>query len=451
MSAALAAAEAGAEVCLVDDREALGGSPGTPGWGGAEARATRAPVAAMATRRMETRLGTVVWGLWDRLVALVTADGVSETLEADRLIVASGATERPVVFPGWILPGVATASEVPSWVRAPGTAAGRRVLVAGSGPRLPALAVGLHRAGARVVLVAEATPRLSPRVLARLALTAGGDPAMLLGGRARAYLRRHRVPVLRSHVIARALGDDRVEQAVVTGVDADWRPRPGTERTIDVDLVCLAYGLVPSTELTLLAGAHHVDDEARGGRVPVHDEWMRTTTAGLFVAGDCAGVADSWEAVGQGRLAGIAAAMDVGRLAQDQAERLAAPVRRRLGRRRRLRDALDRAYAPGPGFYELARPDTVVCRCEGVSAGQVLACLEDGARDLSSIKAVTRAGMGLCQARWCARQLTALVARHLAMPVGEVPGFTPRPPARPVLLGAIAAERAERPRAPVID
>jgi hypothetical protein len=143
--------------------------------------------------------------------------------------------------------------------------------------------------------------------------------------------------------------------------------------------------------------------------------------------------------------------MDVGRVTRDEAERLAAPVRRRLRRLRRRRQILDEVYRAGPGLYELAEPDTIVCRCEAVSARQVIACLDEGAGDVNSVKAATRSGMGLCQARWCARQLLALVARHLGKPMGELPGFTPRPPVRPVPLGAIAEERPERPRVPVID
>src|SRR5262249_24702448 len=169
------------------------------------------------------------------------------------------------------------------------------------------------------------------------------------------------------------------------------------------------------------------DDEARGGRVPAHDEWMRTTAAGVLVAGACAGVGNGRLAVAEGRLAGITAAMDVGRLPRAEAERRAAPVRRRLARLRRLRVALDRIYTPGPGIHELATPETMLCPCETVTVGRVVACLQEGVDDPSTIKAATRTGMGLCQARRCLRQLTALVARHLGKPIAEIPGFTPRP------------------------
>jgi bacterioferritin-associated ferredoxin len=126
-------------------------------------------------------------------------------------------------------------------------------------------------------------------------------------------------------------------------------------------------------------------------------------------------------------------------------------VRRRLGQLRRRRERLDAEYAAGPGIYELATPDTTVCACEGVSLGQVEDCVRDGLDDVNAIKAATRAGMGACQGRACFRQIGALVARRLGIPLGELPAFTPRPPVRPIPLGLIAEERSDRPRAVVVE
>ena len=452
MSAALAAHRAGVPVCLIDEREALGGPLGVQDRGGRRANLSRDLAEAVGASRIETRLGTVAWGLWDRVIAVVREGHDAGLIEAERLIVATGAYERPVVFPGWTLPGVTT----PGATLAPGSGEpatrARRTLVAGSGPWLPALAARLHREGTNVVMVTEAAPRPSPRLRAKLRAAARGAGGVL--GEvlpSLAYLRRARVPVIHSHGIARAEGDRRVERAVVAGVDRDWRPRPGTERPVAVDVVCVAYGLFPSTELTLLTRAAHVYAEVLGGHVPVHDEWMRTTAPGVLVAGDCAGVAGRLMAAEQGRLAGIAAAMDLGRVSRARAHTLAAPVRHRLERLERLRRLLDGVYGPGPGIYELATPTTVVCPCEDVTVGQVVECLRRGLGDVNAIKSATRAGMGLCQGRSCARQVLALVARHLAKPMSELPGFTPRPPVRPVPLGLIADERPELPRAPVID
>jgi thioredoxin reductase len=449
MSAALAAAAGGADVCLIDERKALGGPPHAVGRRGADTHVARDLAAAIAQSQIDTHLATVVWGLWDRQVALVANGRDSGVVEAERLIIATGAYERPVVFPGWTLPGVVTAVEAESQVRAH-AGSPPRILVSGSGPGLVPLAARLRRAGATIVLVAQAAPRPLRSRNARLAVGARGDLGTRPDGPAGTYLRAHRVPILYSHLITRAVGDHAVEQAVVARVDSDWHPRGRSDRTVDVDLVCLAYGLVPSTELTLLSGATHLDDELRGGRVPVHDEWMRTTADAVLVAGACAGVGNGPLAVAEGQLAGIAAAMDVGRLSRVEAERRAAPVRRRLARLRQLRAGLDRVYSPGPGIHELATPETILCPCETVTVGRVAACLEEGLGDPSAIKAATRAGMGTCQGRRCARQLTALVARYLSKPIAEIPGFTPRPPVRPVPLGIIAAERPERPRASVL-
>lgn len=474
MSAALAAAEVGADVCLIDERPVLGGSVGKATAEGrviGRAAPGRAALAAAVARSgIEVRLGAVAWGLWGGLVTFVSS-GVPDrfepgmarapsppgapvahagAVEGDRVIVACGARARPVVFPGWTLPGVVTPDGALVTVsRHAGRR--RRVVVAGSGPRLLALVVDLARAGGDVVLVAEA-PLRGPRPLVALALSGPGGLAAVVGRwRAVARLRLRRVPVLRSHLIARADGSASVARAVVAPVDSAWRRRPGPERMVEIDVVCLAYGSVPSAELTLLARARHADDEARGGPVPVYDDWMRTTAPGLAVAGACAGSADEQEAIEEGRLAGLGAAMDVGRLGAAEAARLAAPVRRRLRRLRRERRLLDALSAPGPGLYELATPDTLVCPCEGVSARQVADCMRDGLDDVSAVKAATRAGMGSCQGRACGRQIAALVARQRGMALSELSTFTPRPPVRPVPLGLIAEERSERLRAVVLE
>jgi NADPH-dependent 2,4-dienoyl-CoA reductase/sulfur reductase-like enzyme len=458
MSAALAAAEVGADVCLIDERPALGGSLSEPtpeGRAVGRAESGRAALAAAVARSgIETRLGTVVWGLWGGLVTFVSGVGAPRgeagAVEGGQVIVASGARARPVVFPGWTLPGVVTSGEVRS-AMSPHAARRRRVLVAGAGPGLLTLAADLQRAGAAVVLVAEA-PWGEPRSLAALGLSRPAGLATVAGRlRALAELRRRRVPVLRSHLIARASGPTTVAHAAVIPVDSDWRRLTGPERMIEVDLVCVAYGSVPSTELTLLARARHVDDEARGGPVPVHDEWLRTTAPGLFVAGACAGPGGERHAIEEGRLAGLGAAMDVGRVAAAEALRLAAPARRRLRRLRRRCRLLDALFGPRAGIYELATPDTIVCPCEGVSASQVTACLDEGLDHVNAVKAATRAGMGSCQGRACGRQIAALVARRSGTPLGELAAFTPRPPVRPVPLGLIAEERLDRPRAVVVE
>ncbi len=167
------------------------------------------------------------------------------------------------------------------------------------------------------------------------------------------------------------------------------------------------------------------------------DEWQRTSVPGILAAGDGTGVRGAPVAIDQGRLAAIGAAVDLGALPASQATALARPLRRRLAAKERFRRALRPLYAVGPGVYELATPETVVCRCEEVT----LARLEEAAAatgDADVAKSYTRAGMGLCQGRNCHRQVAAVLARQSGRPISEVAAMTARPPARPVPIKALA-------------
>jgi hypothetical protein len=176
--------------------------------------------------------------------------------------------------------------------------------------------------------------------------------------------------------------------------------------------------------------------------VVVVDEWMRTTTPGLSAAGDGTGVEGSYVAVDEGRLAALGAALDLGAVRPGTADARAEPIRRRLRAKRRFQRALRRMHRIGPGVYELATPDTVVCRCEEVTRAELEHAI-DASADINVVKGFTRAGMGLCQGRNCTRQVAALVAARHGRELADVPHATARSPVRPVPIGAIADESVE--------
>ena len=169
---------------------------------------------------------------------------------------------------------------------------------------------------------------------------------------------------------------------------------------------------------------------------------MRTTAAGVSAAGDGTGVEGAHVAVQEGRLAALGVAIDLGALSQDRADARAEPIRRRLRAKRRFRRALRRMHRIGPGVYELATPDTVVCRCEEVTRAELERAI-DASADVNVVKGLTRAGMGLCQGRNCARHVAALIAARHGRQLSDVPHGTPRSPVRPVPLGAIADDTVE--------
>jgi NADPH-dependent 2,4-dienoyl-CoA reductase/sulfur reductase-like enzyme len=437
LAAAAEARSLGIDVVLVDERPALGGQIfKQPGLRVTDHRALgsdhvrgRGLVDAVMRSGARVLLRTSCLTVRGTEVVLVEEGGHARTLTAGNLLVAAGASDRPVVFPGWTLPGVLTAGAAQTIVKAHRVAPGERVLFAGSGPLALAFPAQLHHFGVNVLGALEAGPPPRPADLARMVAAAPGNVALLRDAvRYRRELLRGRVPLRYRRIVVRAEGRDRVEAVVHADVDRDWRIRPGTEERVEVDTLCIGYGFVPSVELLRIAGCAFRYDEDLGGPVAVVDEWQRTSVAGVLAAGDGTGVGGSYVAEDQGRLAAIG-------LTGDQAR--AAPVRRRLARKRAFARALRNMHRIGPGVYELATPDTIVCRCEEVTLAELEQAI-DATDDVNVVKGFTRAAMGLCQGRNCQRQIAAAIARRHERDLGELPVATPRSPARPVALAAIA-------------
>ena len=448
LAAAATAARHGARVMLVDDNAEPGGRhlrprPAHPADDelhrlGPEQSEGHRLMDEVVASEVEVRLGTVAWGVFDgSIVALASADG-AERVHARTLILAPGGTDRPVPFPGWTLSGVIGGSAARSLAGAPGSLAGRRVLVAGSGASLLALARDLLRAGVRVVAVCEAASMLglwrqAPHLLSHL-------DAAQAALRAWQEIRAAGVPILAGHLIRRAVGAAEVAGAVVSRCDPEWRPVDGTERGFDVDAVVVDYGLTPASELARLAGCVHWYAAEADAWLPERTRDLEGSAPGVFVVGEAAGARGPAKAMAEGRLAGLVVAGRLDRLVGRAYDKERARARGRLLHLDGLSRALDRIYRVGPGLYELADEATVLCRCEGVSVGDALGAVADGAMEVNEVKAATRAGMGRCQGRMCGPALAHLIARGTRRPVSEAGVLTPRPPIRPVLLGALAQE-----------
>ena len=461
ISAARAARRAGLSVVLVDERPSLGGQifkqPG-PGFSvpdpaglDRQARAGRSLIASLDGLGVDVRLRTAVVAVEGRETVLVADGQRAAAVVTARTVVATGAHDRPVVFPGWTLPGVMTAGGLQTLAKTQRVLPGRRMVFAGSGPVALAFPAQLAHYGAVVVEALEAGPAPRPGDIARLLGAARGNTDLLRdAARYRTMLLRHRVPVRYGRIVVRAEGDGRVEQVVHAAVDADWRVIPGTERSVDADVLCLGYGFVPSLELMRLLGCVFDHDENLGGAVVRRDRWLRTTVDGIYAAGDGTGVEGSYVAIDEGTIAGVAAALDAGRLDDARADELVGEARTRLRRRRSLIAATRRLYRVGPGVYELATDDTVVCRCETVRQGTLIAAV-DSTDDINVVKAYTRAGMGPCQGKNCQRHIAALIAARHRRPMADVPLATARMPLRPVPIGQLADPGIESPGLFVAD
>ena len=447
MCAAIEAARAGVDCTILDEAPALGGQiyrslpgefTGGPSRDLAGGQDLRDELEAVAGR-VQVHSDTSVLGVWrNSSLQLLTAHGGGcDLIDTDNLIIATGAYDRPVPFPGWTLPGVMTAGGVQTFLKTMGVRPGKRALIAGTGPLLLVVANQLADAGVEVLGVLEAGRRPG-KVKAAAALFGHGD----LIRDARDYyagLRAHGILVIYNHAIFRANGSQAVESVDYGAVRADdWTPDFDHPIHAGVDLLVVGYGFVPNTELTALAGCEHRYDAALGGWVPVRDASMWTTVPGVAAAGDGGGVAGVLVAREEGRLAGIAAAERLGALSHAEARaRQAGPLDRlwSLDRPRRYLDELSRLR---PGLAMLAEADTPMCRCEEVLRRDVDEALSQGARDLQAVKLATRLGMGPCQGRYCGPATALYMSRALSCAPADCGRINPQPPVRPVTLGELA-------------
>ncbi|MEU5208580.1 NAD(P)/FAD-dependent oxidoreductase [Streptomyces sp. NPDC020742] len=440
LAAATAAAELGLTVALIDSAARPGGQfyrQPAPGLGAARPQALHHSWSAFARRaaRLDAQLaaGRVhhyadhhVWAVtrdaddpahWT-VHAVTGPDGAAGPAvgpTARTVLLATGAHERQLPFPGWTVPGVIGAGGAQAMLKSGLVLPGRRIVVAGSGPLLLAVAGALAAAGATVPVVAEASGyrgyARTPRALAanpRKLLEAAGHTATLL---------RHGVRLRSRSAVTAVHGTDRVEAITLSRLGRDWRPLPDTGVRIPCEALAVGHGLVPQLELATALGCatRRTPD---GGHALIVDDQQRTTVGGIWAAGETAGVGGAELAF----LEGEVAARSIARRRPGRA------LRRRRDRLRRFADAMALVHAPGPGWSHWLRADTEVCRCEEVSTGRIRQAVADlGARDPRTVKLLTRAGMGWCQGRMC-----GAAVEHLAGDAAAGPGR--RPLACPVVL-----------------
>jgi NADPH-dependent 2,4-dienoyl-CoA reductase/sulfur reductase-like enzyme len=440
LAAAAAAAEAGAEVLLVDERPKLGGQYFKQPSEGLElpeldrqylegrALIERAQAAGATILR-----AVQVWAAFAPGELRATGPETAYAIRPRRLVLATGAYERGVPMPGWTLPGYLTTGAAQTLLRSYGVVPGRRVLVSGNGPLNVQVAAELVRAGATVVALAELARPASPRHAVGLARMAAAAPRLVATGIGYTRtLAAAKVPLLYGSAIVRAGGTETVERATVMRIDGAGRPVAGTERELEVDSVCAGFGFLPSNEIARALGCRHAFDLERGQLVAVVDETGRSSVEGVWVVGDGGGVAGARVAQATGFLAGLAAAGGSGSL-----EREAAAVRRERRRAERFQRALSRLYAAPRLLDQLAEPTTLVCRCESVPLSAVEDAYSSGVRESGAVKRVSRAGMGSCQGRYCGAVLAELGAARLGGVPEELGGFAPAPPFKPLPLGSI--------------
>ncbi len=245
-------------------------------------------------------LNTVVWGMFPDLKLGLSNGNMVSVIEARRIIVSTGALENSLSFPGWTLPNIMGAGAAQTMVNVNRVLPGNKVLIIGSGNVGLIVAYQLLQAGAEVIAVVEALPEVRGYQVHASKIVRMG------------------IPIITSHTITRAEGDSCVRKAEIARIDDTFKVLKGSEMILDVDLICIAVGLRPLAELCWMAGMKFDYLPQLGGFVPLHNENMQSSIEGIYVAGDVAGIEEASSAMEEGKLAGIAAGISLGKIVKKQ-------------------------------------------------------------------------------------------------------------------------------------
>ena len=371
-----------------------------------------------------------VWEITKEGDIYFLVDGKARHILAEEIIVAGGAQERPFPIPGWTLPGVMTAGAAQILLKSASMGAPEAVF-AGSGPLLHLVVWQYLQAGLPVAAVLETTP-LANYLRAAPFLPAGlSVPVYLIKGmKLMAGLRRAGVPWFAGVEELRVVGENRIESV-------SYR-KGRRRRRIRTDHLFLHHGIVPDINLTASIGCRHIWDEIQACWHVERDRWGRTSIDGVSVAGDGGAIGGVESAQLQGRLSAISAAERLGAISRNERNQRARKTLRSLVRERRARKFLDVLYRPHDRFWRFLPDETVVCRCEEITAGEVKAATALGCQGLNQLKAFTRCGMGPCQGRMCGLTNSQIMAETRGTSVVDIGYLRPRPPIKPITLGILA-------------
>ncbi|MGF7176084.1 NAD(P)/FAD-dependent oxidoreductase [Azospirillum doebereinerae] len=365
-----------------------------------------------------------------RLQIGLSRDGAARMLSVRHVLMATGALERPFPIPGWTLPGVLGAGAAQILLKTSGLVPSGRVVLAGTGPLLWLLAWQYLRAGAALDAILDTTPRANWR--AALPLLPAFLRSPYLGKGAKLLLEvRRKVKVVDGVTELRAEGEGKLAAVV-------YRRGDGAEQRIAADTLLLHHGVVPNLNLANATGCAQQWDETQRCWRPTTDSWGATSVEGVSLAGDGAGIGGALAAEQAGRIAALDVLHRLGRIDRAARDRAAVPHREALERALRGRQFLDTLYRPADVFRAPA-DDTIVCRCEEITAGAVREAVRLGCSGPNQAKSFLRCGMGPCQGRLCGPTVTEVIAAERGVSPAEVGYYRLRPPVKPITLAELAA------------
>jgi NADPH-dependent 2,4-dienoyl-CoA reductase/sulfur reductase-like enzyme len=439
LAAATRAAELGIDTVLFDEQPAPGGQiyraiAETPLKNretlGADYRHGESLLAPFRASGAAYVPSATVWSVSRGLEIGVSIDRQARILKARHVILATGALERPFPIPGWTLPGVMTAGAAQILLKSSGLTPSGSVVLAGTGPLLWLLVWQYLRAGAALPLILDTTPVENRGAALPHAFGFLASPYFAKGLRLLAEVRR-KATVVSGVTELRAEGDGKLREVV-------WRTASGPEERRAADLLLLHQGVVPNVNLSNSIGCAHRWDETQLCWRPQVDEWGASTVDRVSIAGDGAGISGALAAEHRGRLAALDAALQLAAIDRAKRDAEANRVRAALARAERGRAFLDTLYRPRRE-HRIPTGGTLVCRCEEVTAQQIVDTVALGCTGPNQLKSFLRCGMGPCQGRLCGLTVTELIAEARGVAPEAVGYYRLRPPVKPITLAELAA------------
>lgn len=381
---------------------------------------------------IEHLAGATVWHLDKEMVLGISVNGASRLIKAGRVILATGALERPFPISGWTLPGVMTIGAAQTVLKSSGLLPEGRIVLAGQGPLLWLYAAQILRAGGSIEAILDTTPRANwgkalPHAFGFL-VSPYFRKGLALMGEVKARTR-----IIRNVTALAAQGNGKLETLAYTA--------GGRIGSLTIDSLFLHQGVVPNVNLAMAAGVEHRWDDVQLCFSPVLDGQGNTSVPGIFIAGDGAGIGGAEAAAERGRIAALAAVRELvpSTKGLPDVNQLTAA----LGQAMRGRAFLDLLFRPAQQFRVPPDADTIVCRCEEVTAGQIRQSVAVGATGPNQLKAYRRSGMGPCQGRLCGLTVTELMAEARGMTPQEIGYYRLRSPVKPITLSEVASIPAD--------
>ena len=349
--------------------------------------------------------------------------GAESCLTAEKLIIATGAYDRSLPFPGWDQPGSMTPGAAQALLKGHGVLVGKRVIVAGTGPFLLPVATGLADSGAEIVGLYEANNPMR-WLLSLHALLLNPSKFVELGYYAK-LLKRYRITPRFNRAVSSFTGG----VATVSRLDSGFRLKYSDSQTFPVDVVSVGWGFLPDVTLGGIAGcAQEVDTD--GTTIFSVDAEQRSSVDNIWIAGEATGIGGADLSLIEGEIAGLSAS----------GQKISLTKKWSRFRKEVFANALMRSYPIHNGWQSWSQDSTTICRCEEVNLGEIRESVSElGAEDSRTAKLFTRAGMGLCQGRVCSRNVSEIVAGLTSCSVSDAErvASSNRPIAIPISLGVL--------------